>query len=255
MRLSWIPASIVVLALAASCSSKPGSSAQPAASGAGKHVDPATAGSLAGRVTFEGTPPPAAPLKMASDPACAAGSEAHPMDDAVLVKDGALQNVFVYVKEGLDPSYSFDVPTEPVELDQRGCRYMPRVFGIRAGQPLAVINDDDTLHNVHALPKTNREFNRSMPLKGERRTFTFTTPEVMVRFKCDVHGWMTAYVGVMPHPFFAVTKADGRFDIDGLPPGSYTIEAWHERFGTRTQQVTLGPGQKASVSFAFPDEG
>ena len=254
MRPIPLFSAVVILAIAVACNSAPESSTPAATTGGGKHVDPATAGSIAGRATFEGAPPPPQPLKMASDPACAEGSGTHPMDDAVLVHDGGLQNVFVYVKNGLDPAYTFEVPSAPVELDQRGCRYVPRVFGIRVGQPLEVINDDDTLHNVHSLPKENREFNQSMAVKGERKTFTFSTPEVMVRFKCDVHNWMTAYAGVMAHPFFAVTKADGSFAIDGLPPGTYTIEAWHERFGTRTQQVTVAPAQKASASFAFSEK-
>jgi plastocyanin len=245
--------SLLMTAGLAACSSPPQSA--PAPAGGGKHVDPATAGSLTGRVTFEGTPPAAEPLKMASDPACAEGSGPNPVNDAVLVHDGGLENAFVYVKTGLDPAYSFDVPTTPVELDQRGCRYVPRIFGVRAGQPVVVMNGDDTLHNVHSLPKENREFNNSMSMKGERRTYTFDKPEVMVRFKCDVHNWMTAYAGVMAHPFFAVTKADGSFEIPGLPPGTYTVEAWHERFGTRTQQVTVADHQAQSTSFTFSDKG
>jgi plastocyanin len=240
---------LIVLSFAVGCGS-PGPAPQPAA--AGKPVDPATAGSLGGRVTFDGTPPAPQPLKMSADPACAEAAGPNPTDNAVLVSgDGGLQNVFVYVKDGLDPAYSFDVPTSSVELDQHGCQYVPRVLGIRVGQPLEIVNDDDTFHNVHSLPKANQEFNRGMSLKGERHEHTFTTPEVMVRFKCDVHNWMAAWVGVMAHPFFAVTKADGSFEIPGLPPGTYTIEAWHERYGTQTQQVTIGDKQAQTVSFTF----
>ena len=207
---------------------------------------------MTGRVVFEGTRPAPEPLRMASDPACAQGNGPNPVSDAVVIaKDGALQNAFVYIKSGLDPAYTFEVPTTPLEFHQHGCRYAPRVFGVRAGQPVEIVNDDDTMHNVHAMPTSNREFNKMQQVKGQRMVQTFTVPEVMVRFKCDVHNWMAAYVGVMAHPFFAVTKADGTFDITGLPPGTYTIEAWHERFWTRTQQVTVGEHQTATASFSF----
>lgn len=248
MGLSRISSALVALILLSACSA-PAPAPQP--SGGGKTVDAATAGALTGKALFEGAPPAVDPLKMASDPACATAAGPNAMNDDVLVKDGALQNVFVYVKSGLDAAYSFDVPTTPVELDQRACRYVPRVLGIRVGQTLAIVNSDETFHNVHALPKASSEFNRGMSLKGERYTRTFSTPEVMVRFKCDVHAWMGAHVGVMAHPFFAVTKADGTFEIPGLPPGTYTIEAWHERFGTATQQVTIGDKQTQSASFTF----
>ena len=250
MRLPLLLSSILVLALVASCSPQP--SAPPAAGG-GKRVNLATAGTITGRVTFEGTPPAPKPLKMAADPACAEGSGTNPKDDAVLINDAAIQNVFVYVKDGLDPAYSFDVPKDALKFDQRGCRYLPRVFGVRAGQALDIINDDNTLHNVHALPKANQEFNRSLPLKGEhmKPMPVFATPEVMVRFKCDVHNWMAAYVGVMAHPFYAVTGDKGTFDLTGLPPGTYTIEAWHERFGAQTQKVTVGDRQTQTVAFTF----
>ena len=242
---------IVALCCVAALSAACGSTPAPAPAGGGKKVDAATAGSVTGRIVFGGPAPAPEPLKMTSDPACAEGSGPNPTSDAVLVNNGALQNVFVYVKDGLDQAYAFDVPTQPLKFDQRGCRYLPRIFGVRAGQPIEVLNDDNTLHNVHALPKTNREFNQSMGLKGEKRTYTFAEPEAMVRFKCDVHGWMTAYVGVMAHPFFAVSKADGTFDIAGLPPGTYTIEAWHERFGSETQKVTIADRQSQTVSFTF----
>ena len=137
-----------------------------------------------------------------------------------------LQNAFVYVKDGLG-NRTFPVPKTPVVLDQQGCKYRPHVVGIQVGQPLEVRNSDSTLHNVHAIPKVNKEFNFGQPTKGMKSSRTFDKAEVMVPFKCDVHGWMNAYAGVVAHPFFAVSKADGSFEIKGLPPGSYTVEVWH----------------------------
>ena len=249
----WAPAfalALAALTVAAGCSSAP--PPPPPAAAGGKHVDQATAGAISGHVVFAGTPPAPDVIRVGLDQVCAQTVGANVQSQAVLVgKDGALQNAFVYVKDGLDPSYTFDVPTTPVTLDQKGCRYEPRIFGVRAGQPIEVVNDDPTLHNVHALPMANQEFNQGEPTQGARLTRTFTVPEVMVRFKCDVHAWMTAYAGVMANPYFAVTGADGTFEIKGLPPGTYTIEAWHEKFGTRTATVTVAASQTATTSFSF----
>jgi hypothetical protein len=213
-------------------------------------VDAATAGTLSGRVTFSGTPPAPETLRMAGDPACKAGAGS-PSDAVLIDANGGLQNVFIHVKDGLDPKYSFPTPTETLVLDQVGCRYTPRVLGVRVGQPLDIVNSDDTFHNVHGMPTANVEFNDSTPLKGMKTQRVFPIPEVMVRFKCNVHGWMAAYVGVVAHPFFAVSAADGSFTIAGLPPGTYTIEAWHERFGTRTQQVTIAERGTADLTLTF----
>jgi len=238
-------------ALAGACTSvtePPASAPAPPA----RTVDAAIAGSIAGTVTFSGTVPPDRRLPLDSDPACVQGDGPNPLSDAVLVSDaGALRNVFVHVKAGLDPAYGFATPADPVVLDQQGCRYTPRVLGVRAGQAIEIVNSDPTFHNVHALPKTNDEFNHGQQVKGDRTRRLFSAPEVMVRFKCDVHGWMAAWVGVVAHPFFAVTGADGAFTLAGVPSGTYTVEAWHERFGTRTAEVTVADRQAATVTFAF----
>ena len=148
-------------------------------------------------------------------------------------------------------NYYFDAPTEPVKLDQQGCRYRPHVLGIRTKQPLEISNSDDTMHNVHAMPEANREFNVGQAIKHQVERRTFTKREVMVPFKCDVHGWMHAFVGVMDHPYFAVTHDGGKFELKNLPAGTYTVEAWHEKLGTQTQKVTIAEKQAAEVTFTF----
>jgi len=238
---------LTVLALAACGTTQ--ESAAPAAA-IPNPVDPATAASISGAVLFEGTAPPAQPINMRSDPACAAAGEGATFEVISVGENGGLGNVFVYVKDGLG-DLRFPVPATPVVLDQKGCRYVPHVLGIQVGQPLEVVNSDPTLHNVHAVAKLNQEFNTGQPIQGMRHTHTFSTVEVMTPFKCDVHSWMSAYVGVLDHPFFAVTGEDGQFSLQGLPPGTYTIEAWHEQLGTQTQTVTVGAQEAADVSFTF----
>ena len=164
--------------------------------------------------------------------------------------NGALQNVFVYVKDGLG-NLAFPVPTTPVVLDQKGCQYRPHVFGVQVGQPVEILNSDATLHNIHALPMTNQEFNVGQPLQGLRTPTSSARKEVMVPFKCDVHKWMNAFVGVLDHPFYAVTGATARSRLKGLPPGTYTVEAWHETLGTKTQSVTVGAKETKDVAFSF----
>ena len=212
-------------------------------------VDPATAGAVTGVVTFEGNAPAPQPITMDSDPYC----ERQPRNttESVVVGEGSgLQNVFVYVKDGLGDRV-FPVPSTPAILDQKGCRYTPHVLGIQVGQTLEILSSDNTLHNVHAVPQQNREFNKAHQLAGIKHTHVFSAKEVMVPFKCDVHKWMNAFLGVVDHPFYAVTSGNGRFELKGLPPGTYTVEAWHEKLGTQTQSVTIGEKQTSNVAFTF----
>jgi plastocyanin len=258
LRNVWVHALGVTLSVSlAACgggqeSSAPATTAAPAAPGATK-VDPSTAGDLKGTVTLTGTAPKNEPIRMNADPICVKQTQsqgAQTQETFVVSGDGKLANVFVYVKDGLG-NYVYDPPSGGAKLDQHGCRYMPHVFGVRVGQPIEIINSDPTLHNIHAMPKANPEFNNGQPIQGMKMNHTFKAKEVMVPFKCDVHGWMNAYVGVLDHPYFGVSKEDGSFEIKGLPPGTYTIEAWHEKLGATTQSVTLGAKESKEVSFTF----
>jgi plastocyanin len=213
-------------------------------------VDPATAGNVTGRITFAGTAPKPTVMRMDSDPNCVQPGVTI-TDELVVVGDGgALKNVFVYVKDGLG-DLRFPVPATPILLDQKGCHYVPHVFGAQVGQAVEVLNSDPTLHNIHALPTANQEFNTGQPLPGMKHIHRFSTKEVMVPFKCDVHPWMRAYVGVLDHPYFAVSAADGTFSLKGLPPGTYTVEAWHETLGTATQTVTIGASETKEIEFKY----
>jgi plastocyanin len=252
-HLSWML--LVVLALA--CGGReeaPSTSAEPESPGPGTgtaKIDESKAGSVSGKVVLVGIPPKAEVIRMNADPVCMREAKDKNRTETFIVGDGgALQNVFVYVKEGLGDR-TFDVPTEVVKLDQEGCRYIPHVFGIRVGQPLEIVNSDPTLHNIHAMPKKNQEFNTGQPIEGMKYTHSFTTKEVMVPFKCDVHGWMNAYAGVLDHPYFAVTGAGGTFELKTLPPGSYVIEAWHEKLPPQTQNVTVAESEEKEVNFTF----
>ena len=228
-----------------------GSSAPPPAP-TGPAVDPAIAGTVTATVKFDGTPPAPQMMRLDGDPKCVSensGAE-RPDESLVVGQSQALQNVFVYVKDGLG-AYGFPVPNEPVVLDQDKCRYTPRVLGVRVGQPLSIKNSDPLLHNVRANGTINQGFNMSTPLEGVSFERTFATREIMVPFKCDVHAWMTAFVGVLDHPYFGTTAPDGKVVLGNLPPGTYTIEAWHETLGTKTQQVTVAAKESKDVAFTF----
>ena len=212
-------------------------------------VDAATAGNIAGSIVFEGDAPSMDAIDMSSESVCADKHASTPMVPEVVVNsNGTLANVFVYVKEGLE-SLQFPTPGA-VLLDQNGCVYVPHVLGVMAGQDITIKNSDGLLHNINATPAEQRGFNTSQPVAMET-TRSFGTAEVMVPLRCDVHGWMNAYVGVLDHPYHSVSNGSGAFDLSTLPPGDYVIEAWHERYGTQTQNVTVTTGETAEVTFTF----
>ncbi len=207
-------------------------------------------GVITGTVRFEGEAPASRPLRMDSDPLCKPEPDGTRSEALLVGPDNGLQNVFVHVTEGLG-ARTYPVPTRPVALDQKGCRYVPHVFGVQVGQTVNISNSDATLHNVHAVPDENREFNFGQPATVPPAPRVFDKPEVMVPFRCDVHSWMNAYAGVVSHPFFAVSAADGTFTIKGLPPGTYTVDAWHEQLGTQTHSVTVSADTPAQLTLAF----
>lgn len=195
-----------------------------------------------GRVTFKGTPPKRRIEDTGSDPKC----HEEIRSEEVVVENGNLANVFVYVKN--PPKADFAAPSTPVVLDQKGCRYEPHVFGIMVGQHLVIRNSDGTTHNVHKLGGSNPEFNKGMEKGAPDIHQTFKYAGKPEKFKCDIHGWMAAWMHVMKHPYFAVSAADGTFSIRDLPPGEYQFEAWHEKFGTLTKQAKV-PGDELTFEF------
>jgi plastocyanin len=212
----------------------------------------AAGGTITGTVKFTGVAPKNPAIDMSEEAACKAKYKTPPTQETVVAGPAnALANVFVYVKAGVPAGQTFPAPTTAVVLDQDGCRYHPHVLGIMVGQPLEILNTDPVLHNIKAIAKANRPFNVSQPNAGMKTTRTFTAPEVMVNLECNVHGWMHAFAGVRPDPFFAVSAANGSFTISGLPPGTYTIEAWHEKFGTQTATVTIAGTESKTQNITF----
>ena len=220
--------------------------------GAAAQAEPAGTSSVTGMVMFNGTPPAGTPIDMSEEPVCAEKHASQPMTQEVVVSNGHLANVFVFVSEGLGDR-TFVPSGDSVELDQEGCRYHPHVLGVQTGQNLVIKNSDAVLHNINTQSTANRPFNVSQPQAGMQTARTFNTPEVMIPVKCDVHGWMNAYIGVTGHPYHAVTGSDGTFRIEGLPAGTYTIEAWHETLGAQTMEVTVGDGESATADFTYEE--
>ena len=253
MRKTAIAASVLGLLLTVGCSrsSEEGAKAPATATAPGLTPDTANGATLTGKVAFTGKKPVIRDIDMSANPAC---QKAHPQpvpsEEVIVNGNGTLANAFVWVKEGV-PEGKWTAPSAQAVVDQQGCIYKPHVSGVVVGQPIEFRNSDDTNHNIHPLPRQNEEWNESQPPKGSPKTKTFERAEIMVPIKCNIHPWMRAYVGVVRHPFFAVTGDDGTFKIAGLPPGKYTVESWHERYGRQEVQVTVAAKDTKTVDFSF----
>jgi plastocyanin len=211
-------------------------------------------GIVRGKVSFQGEAPRRRKVDMGSDPTCHTlhPNEA-PRDESVIVGEkGELANVFVWISKGLEGK-KFEPPKEPAELDQKGCTYVPHVLGLQVGQKLIVRNTDPVTHNVHSFAKKNKAFNQSQQSGGKDIEQVFDKEEVLMQLKCDIHGWMSTYVGVVEHPFFAVSAADGSFQIQGLPPGEYTLSAKHETLGTQKTTLKVEAGKTLEADFSFTE--
>jgi plastocyanin len=226
-------------------------STTPAAAAPAAAAVSADAATLTGLVKFEGAAPKMTNIQMSADPYCQSQHTSAPAteEDVVAGPAGELANVFVYIK---DIKGNFAAPSTPVVIDQKGCQYHPHVNAVMVGQPLQIKNDDATLHNVHAMPNANSQFNEGQPVQGMVSTKHLDKPEMTpFKIKCDVHGWMKSYMAVMPHPFYSVSQTNGTFTISNLPPGQYTVVAWHEKYGQQEQQVTVGAKESKALNFTF----
>ncbi len=248
----WCLPCIVGLALLVGCSKKETTEEQPAApasatpAATATPIDPATAASVSGTVKFDGAPPKAATIDMSQDPNCKGQNTA----ENIVVSGGDLANVFVYVKEGLG-NRTFDVPKDPVMVDQHGCKYHPHTLGVMAGQTVKIVNSDPTTHNIHPTPKDNREWNESQAPQSAPLEKTFAREEILLPVKCNQHPWMRMFINVVKNPFFAVSGPDGKFEIKGLPPGDYTLAFVQEKLGEQDVKVTLAAKDSKTVDVTF----
>ena len=211
----------------------------------------ADAATITGTVKLTAAPPAMPALQMSADPYCASQHASAPAKDEEVVAGpgGELENVFVYIKQ---INGNFPPSSTPVVIDQHGCQYHPHVLALQVGQPLQIKNSDNTLHNIHALPTVNPQFNEGQPVQGMVSTKKFDKPEITpFKVKCDVHGWMKAWMAVLPHPFYSISQANGTYTISNLPPGSYTLVAWHEKYGAKEQQITVAAKESKAVNFTF----
>ena len=236
----------VVICISSQPAVKAGSPATSASSGTARAT-------LKGVVKLDGRAPKGTPINMAADPSCAK-QHLTPVLNQEVVTDakGGLQNVIVFIADGLGEQ-TFEPPNQPVVLDQKGCLYQPHVLALQTNQQIEVVNDDPTSHNIHPVPANNREWNKSEP-PGSKAEETFPREEIAIPVKCNIHPWMRGYVAVLKHPYFAMTGNDGRFDLENIPPGTYTIKAWHEKLGSSTQKITLDANETKEIDFAFKSQ-
>jgi plastocyanin len=256
----WLILTIALslLALASACSKPEGTNdAGPATTAGEKYAG--DVGSVTGAIAYNGAAPAPKKIDTSADPVCGQKNPNLSTEDTV-VTNGKLANVFVYIKDGTTSTgkkvgdYAWDAPSTAATLDQNGCHYRPHVLGLMTGQKLSITNSDPTQHNIHPTPKNNPEWNQTQPNGAPPIEKTFARSEVLIPVKCNQHPWMKAYIGVLKHPFFAVSAEDGTFTIKGVPPGTYTVAAWHEGGATgteKTMQVTVAANGSAKADFAF----
>ena len=258
MKKMWIGVGVVATLALVGCGGgeKPAEtpkadSSAPAAGGAAATPDEANGATVTGKVAFTGDAPKMATMDMSANPACDRAHKGAPAksEEVVVNSNGTLKYAFVWVKSGL-PDKNWAVPTTAVTLDQNGCMYKPHMIGIMAGQNIEVKNSDPTNHNIHPQPTVNQEWNESQAPGSDAKLKTFARQEVLIPVKCNVHPWMRSYIGVVSHPFFAVTGDDGTYTLKGLPPGTYTIEIVHEKYGKQEQQVTVGAKESKTLDFS-----
>jgi plastocyanin len=262
----WFVMTMVLslLALGSSCSKPATNEAGPETAGTGtavkSYAPKGNEGTVTGVAAFTGTPPAPKKIDTSADPVCGQKNPNLSTEDTV-VKDGKLANVFVYIKDGTTADgtkigdYSFPAASSEAMLDQNGCHYRPHVLGVQTNQKIKITNSDPTQHNIHPTPKNNPEWNQTQPNGAPPIEKSFARAEVLVPVKCNQHPWMKAYIGVLKHPFFAVSGEDGAYTIKGVPPGSYTVAAWHEKGGPsgteKTMQVTVPASGSVNASFSF----
>ncbi|HYK90576.1 MAG TPA: carboxypeptidase regulatory-like domain-containing protein [Acidobacteriota bacterium] len=223
----------------------------PSVGGPAAPLDSNGASAVSGTVKMVGQAPKLASINMAQEPACAKMHGTQMTSGEVVTgADGTLGNVIVYVSSGLGDR-AFGPPSQPAIIDQKGCVYSPHIIALQANQKLEVVNSDQTSHNIHPLPVNNREWNKSQPPGMPPIEATFAREEIAIPVKCNVHPWMKSYIAVFKHPYFAVTGKDGGFELRNLPPGTYTITAWHEKFGATEQKITIGANEAKKLDFVL----